>query len=106
MSENDTSDDDTNEYKSTALIEQNKVFQRFYRGKGNTEEGAGLGLAMVQRILEIHNAEIRLGKSMYGGLQFDIYFNPAKFIPIKNSKPTQDRGNTKKSNHVTAREIA
>ena len=66
--------------------EQQNVFQRFYRGKGNTtQEGSGLGLAMVQRILEIHNAEIKLGKSPFGGLQVDVLFHPAKVVPIGSS---------------------
>ncbi len=66
--------------------EQQNVFQRFYRGKGNTtQEGSGLGLAMVHRILEIHNADIKLGKSPFGGLQVDVYFNPAKVVPISNT---------------------
>lgn len=66
--------------------EQKNVFQRFYRGKGNTQEGSGLGLAMVQRILEIHNADVKLGKSPYGGLQIDVLFNPAIIIPISNKR--------------------
>jgi two-component system sensor histidine kinase QseC len=66
--------------------EQKNVFQRFYRSRGNTtQEGSGLGLAMVHRILEIHNAEIQLGKSPYGGLQVDVYFNPAKAVSISGN---------------------
>jgi two-component system sensor histidine kinase QseC len=68
------------------LEEQQNVFQRFYRGKGITQEGSGLGLAMVHRILEIHNADVRLGRSPYGGLQIDVSFNPAKVVPIKPGK--------------------
>ena len=66
--------------------EQQNVFLRFYRGKGNTtQEGSGLGLAMVHRILEIHNAEIQLGTSPFGGLQVDVFFNPAKVVPISTT---------------------
>jgi len=72
------------------LEEQQNVFQRFYRGKGNTQEGSGLGLAMVQRILEIHCAEIKLGKSPYGGLQLDVLFKPAKVVPITPNKTTDN----------------
>ncbi|WP_242445548.1 ATP-binding protein [Chromatium okenii] len=37
-----------------------RVFDRFYRPAGQTEAGAGLGLAIVQRICELHDAEIEL----------------------------------------------
>jgi len=56
--------------------EQSQVFQRFYRAKNHEQEGSGLGLAMVQRIAEIHHARILLGKSKLGGLRLEIYFNP------------------------------
>ncbi|KPJ93798.1 MAG: hypothetical protein AMJ53_06535 [Gammaproteobacteria bacterium SG8_11] len=74
--------------------ERQNVFQRFYRGKGNTtQEGCGLGLAMVHRILEIHNAQITLDKSPFGGLQVDVLFNPAKVVPIsRGSSATRTTG--------------
>lgn len=56
--------------------EQSQVFQRFYRAKNHVQEGSGLGLAMVQRIAELHHARILLGKSKLGGLRLDIFFNP------------------------------
>lgn len=71
--------------------EQQNVFQRFYRAKGNTQEGSGLGLAMVQRILEIHNADVKLGKSPYGGLQIDVLFNSAKVVPLKTGKTPDEK---------------
>lgn len=71
--------------------EQQKVFQRFYRAKGNIEEGTGLGLAMVQRILEIHDAEVALGNSPYGGLQIDVKFNPAKVVPMTSGNEKSKR---------------
>lgn len=58
--------------------EYNKVFTRFYRSPGITVDGTGLGLAMVQRIAEIHHAEIKLGQSRFGGLQLDILFDAAR----------------------------
>ncbi|WP_455211538.1 ATP-binding protein, partial [Kaarinaea lacus] len=83
--------------------EQHNVFQRFYRGKGNTtQEGSGLGLAMVQRILEIHNADITLGKSPFGGLQVDVFFNPAKVVPISS---TSSSTRTKQQNQEKSAEV-
>ncbi|WP_455223593.1 ATP-binding protein [Kaarinaea lacus] len=54
--------------------EYEKVFKRFYRVSEGNQEGTGLGLAMVQRIIEIHRAAIQFGKSRYGGLKVDVCF--------------------------------
>jgi two-component system sensor histidine kinase QseC len=86
------------------IEEQKNVFLRFYRSKGNTtQEGSGLGLAMVHRILEIHNAEIKLGTSPYGGLQVDVWFNPAKVVPISgaNSRDSGKRKNQEEFSDAT-----
>ncbi|WP_295400483.1 ATP-binding protein [uncultured Thiocystis sp.] len=37
-----------------------RVFDRFYRPAGQAEPGAGLGLAIVRRICELHGVEIEL----------------------------------------------
>ena len=54
--------------------EYEKVFKRFYRVSEGNHEGTGLGLAMVQRIIEIHRAAIEFGKSRYGGLKVNVCF--------------------------------
>ena len=36
-----------------------RIFDRFYRG-GGVSGGAGLGLAIAKRILELHNSSIRV----------------------------------------------
>lgn len=41
-------------------VEHEQVFARFYRIKGNTEPGSGLGLSIVRGISEIIGADIRL----------------------------------------------
>ncbi|MGV8844253.1 MAG: ATP-binding protein [Pseudomonas sp.] len=43
-----------------------KLFERFYR-RGESQ-GAGLGLSIVQRVVELHRASISLGQSPLGGL--------------------------------------
>lgn len=49
-----------------------KVFERFYRqGPG---QGAGLGLSIVARIVELHGAQIALGDSPLGGLEVAVSF--------------------------------
>lgn len=54
--------------------EYEKVFKRFYRVEEGNHEGTGLGLAMVQRIIEIHHAVIEFGHSSLGGLKVVVSF--------------------------------
>jgi len=50
--------------------QREKLFERFYRqGSG---QGAGLGLSIVQRIIELHNGEIALQHASTGGLLVSV----------------------------------
>jgi two-component system sensor histidine kinase QseC len=50
--------------------QREKLFERFYRqGSG---QGAGLGLSIVQRIVELHSGEIVLADAPSGGLQVSV----------------------------------
>ncbi len=40
--------------------ERARVLERFYRGRGPSEDGSGLGLSIVARIAELHGAELTL----------------------------------------------
>lgn len=56
-----------------------RVFERFYRGKGDQHDsgtiGCGLGLAIVKHIVSIHHATISLDRSAdLGGLKIVITF--------------------------------
>ncbi len=54
---------------------RDRVFERFYRGMGETATGSGLGLAIVHQIAELHHATIALSTPTNGiGLQFSVYF--------------------------------
>ncbi|MOA06601.1 Sensor protein CpxA [compost metagenome] len=48
-----------------------QLFRRFYRqGEGR---GAGLGLSIVQRIVELHGGEILLDQAALGGLEVIVW---------------------------------
>jgi len=51
------------------------VFKRFYRVNEEDNKGTGLGLALVQRVAEIHKATIQFGKSSLGGLKVEVSFH-------------------------------
>jgi two-component system sensor histidine kinase QseC len=54
-----------------------RVFDRFYRGSTDGS-GAGLGLALVKRIVELHGGEIGAASSENGGAVFEIRLPAAK----------------------------
>jgi len=60
--------------------ERERVFDRFYRGSGQTTEGSGLGLAIVKRIAEQCGATIALEDGQGGrGLRVRISLKAATF---------------------------
>jgi signal transduction histidine kinase len=54
-----------------------RIFDRFWRGKGRTTEGAGLGLAIVMEIVRAHGASIAVSDRAPGGARFELRFRPA-----------------------------
>lgn len=56
-----------------------KIFEKFYRVKENqtAAKGTGMGLAMVKRILEIHNAEIKVSSKVNEGSCFSVFIPTA-----------------------------
>ena len=49
-----------------------RLFERFHRAGRNDAYGCGLGLSIVQRIAELHDAEIRLADAPLGGLRVEL----------------------------------
>jgi signal transduction histidine kinase len=61
-----------------------KVFERFWRGE-NSKEGAGLGLAIVRRIMHALNGSVSISDAPEGGAQFTLVFPAFRVVP----HPTQ-----------------
>jgi two-component system sensor histidine kinase TctE len=60
-----------------AQADRQRVFEPFYRAPGAQERnggGAGLGLAIVRDIVELHHGAIRLDDSAWGGLKVTLRF--------------------------------
>jgi two-component system sensor histidine kinase QseC len=65
----------TDEGPGIPTAERDKVLERFYRGLGTGKEGAGLGLSIVKRICELHDAEMHLQSGEDGrGLHATVLF--------------------------------
>ncbi|MBH0049632.1 ATP-binding protein [Pseudoalteromonas sp. SWYJZ19] len=68
----------------TGMTEEQKdrIFNRFYRVGGDQhpsgEQGAGLGMAIVQHIIAIYDAKIHLANSRLGGLTVKVTFTGVK----------------------------
>jgi two-component system OmpR family sensor kinase len=66
--------------------ERARVFDRFYRGTHATAPGSGLGLALVQRIADRHQASIRLedaepGQGLRVIVRWPVAADPTKISP-------------------------
>jgi two-component system, OmpR family, sensor histidine kinase TctE len=57
--------------------DRQRIFERFWRGKGVRGEGAGLGLAIVMEIVRAHGAGITVSDRAPHGARFDLRFRPA-----------------------------
>jgi len=51
---------------------QTRLFQRFYRGENAQRDGAGLGLAIAQAIVQAHGGSIRASNVEGGGAEFAV----------------------------------
>jgi signal transduction histidine kinase len=53
-----------------------RAFNRFFRGPeataSHSSDGAGLGLAMVLRIAQLHSGTVEIGRGHYGGARVTV----------------------------------
>jgi two-component system, OmpR family, sensor histidine kinase QseC len=55
--------------------QRRRVFERFYRLPSTTGvDGCGIGLSIVQAVVELHRAQIELDRSTLGGLMVSVRF--------------------------------
>ncbi len=47
-------------------VEQDRIFERFYRIQGSPGDGCGLGLAIVKEIADLHQAKIQISNRLDG----------------------------------------
>jgi signal transduction histidine kinase len=56
--------------------DRQRIFERFWRGRGVTRQGTGLGLAIVAEIAKAHNGSIAVADREGGDAVFSL------FIPV------------------------
>jgi signal transduction histidine kinase len=54
--------------------EHPRLFERFYRVRGNDRPGCGLGLSIVKALADAHGATLSLGQASLGGLRVEVWF--------------------------------
>jgi signal transduction histidine kinase len=54
--------------------DRQRIFERFWRGKGVRTDGAGLGLSIVMEIVRAHGASIAVSDRVPRGSRFDLRF--------------------------------
>ncbi|WP_138753920.1 sensor histidine kinase [Paenibacillus sinopodophylli] len=60
-----------------AKEDQLRIFERFYKGdkqRTRTADGSGLGLSIVQKIVELHNGRIEVASKLNEGSAFEVTF--------------------------------
>ena len=57
--------------------DRKRIFERFWRGKGQGSNGAGLGLAIVAEIMKLHGGTVEVDDRPKGGAILTLRFNLA-----------------------------
>jgi len=58
--------------------DRKRIFERFWRGKGERAEGAGLGLSIVSEIMRTHDGSVTVDDQPGGGAVFTLAFPRAE----------------------------
>jgi signal transduction histidine kinase len=69
--------------------DRERIFDRFWRGKGMKTAGAGLGLAIVREIMRAHGGEVVVSDNVGGGARFTLAFAS----PLFKAELTGEDGN-------------
>jgi signal transduction histidine kinase len=64
-----------------APADREKIFERFWRGKSETSDGAGLGLSIVSEIMRVHGGRVTVADNPGGGAVFTLAF-PAQPLTL------------------------
>src|SRR5262249_38047042 len=98
-----------------AAQDRERVFDRFWRGKGPKTEGAGLGLAIVKETMKAHGGDVTVSDNAGGGALFTLLFAssenavpaphpggatarrnlPATIVHIAAAAPMEDRSSSR-----------
>ena len=73
-----------------APVEQGRIFEPFYRAAEVVAaqiQGAGLGLSLVQRIVEAHGGRITVKSAPGAGSEFSVYLRAAGPEPVAGADP-------------------
>src|SRR5262249_50843237 len=60
--------------------DRENIFKRFWRGGGETNEGAGLGLAIVSEIMRAHRGSVSVADNPGGGAVFALSFPASQAV--------------------------
>jgi len=63
--------------------DRENIFKRFWRGPGETNEGAGLGLAIVSEIMRAHRGSVSVADNPDGGALFTLSFPASQAVDPK-----------------------
>jgi signal transduction histidine kinase len=62
------------------LQDRERIFERFWRGKGERAAGAGLGLSIVSEIMRTYGGTVSVADNPGGGTIFTLAFPPSRSL--------------------------
>ena len=80
--------------------DRERIFERFWRGKGQRAEGAGLGLSIVSEIMKTHGGKVTVADNPGGGALFTLVFR-ASSAPVKASMVPPEKQQAQPAQPVT-----